>query len=207
MVALLMTMGFAFSATEGIDPVILSQVSKNLILDNHVGPTLRRSSFFKIILDQPRDDLQDPPQAWRASSWSRGRFPRRRSPCSQFQWSLSRSSSPSSSPGDSLSFYLSIIPHQATHFKFFKFFQDSKFTKQSSLDRQFTQLMKFILKSSTNNEISDRRFTVGPRPMNVFLISYPARLILCLLLVLLVFVTPMWVENNEKGEILVTKSD
>ena len=74
---------------------------------------------------------------------------------------------------------------------FFKFFQDSKFTKQSSSDRQFTQLMKFILKSSTNNEISDRRFTVGPRPMNVFLISYPARLILCLLLVLLVFVTPM----------------
>merc|ERR1719397_1173721 len=43
------------------------------------------------------------------------------------------------------------------------------------------------------------RFTVGPRPMNVFLISYPARLILCLLLVLLVFVTPMFYLGEEEG--------
>jgi len=40
------------------------------------------------------------------------------------------------------------------------------------------------------------RFTVGPRPMNVWLISYPSRLILCLLLVLLVFVTPMFVSDE-----------
>ena len=96
--------------------VILSQVLKILILDKHVGPTLRRSSFLKIMLDQHCEDLQDPLQAWRASSWSRGRFPRRRSPCSPSPWSLSRSSSPSSSQGDSLSFYLSILPHQATPF-------------------------------------------------------------------------------------------
>ena len=36
------------------------------------------------------------------------------------------------------------------------------------------------------------RFTVGPRPMNVWLISYPIRLVFCLALVLLVYVTPMF---------------
>jgi len=42
------------------------------------------------------------------------------------------------------------------------------------------------------------RFTVGPRPMNVWLISYPFRLIFCLLMVLLVFITPMF-EYDDGG--------
>jgi PAT family acetyl-CoA transporter-like MFS transporter 1 len=37
------------------------------------------------------------------------------------------------------------------------------------------------------------KFTVGPRPMNVWLISFPFRLFLCLAFVLLVFLTPMFV--------------
>lgn len=37
------------------------------------------------------------------------------------------------------------------------------------------------------------RFTVGPRPMNIWLISFPLRLLFCLLMVLLVFVTPMFI--------------
>merc|ERR1719369_1727036 len=35
------------------------------------------------------------------------------------------------------------------------------------------------------------RFTVGPRPMNVWLGSFPFRLFFCLALTLLVYVTPM----------------
>jgi len=35
------------------------------------------------------------------------------------------------------------------------------------------------------------RYTVGPRPMNVWLASFPFRLLLCLAMVLLVYVTPM----------------
>jgi len=36
------------------------------------------------------------------------------------------------------------------------------------------------------------RYTVGPRPMNVWLISFPVRLVLCLSMALLVYVTPMF---------------
>jgi len=36
------------------------------------------------------------------------------------------------------------------------------------------------------------RFTVGPRPLNVFMAGYPGRLIMCLLMVLLVFIAPMF---------------
>jgi len=35
------------------------------------------------------------------------------------------------------------------------------------------------------------RYTVGPRPMNVWLVSFPFRLMLCLAMVLLVYVTPL----------------
>jgi len=41
------------------------------------------------------------------------------------------------------------------------------------------------------------RFTTGPRPMNVWLISYPIRLIFCLALVLCVYVTPLFAYEVE----------
>jgi len=41
------------------------------------------------------------------------------------------------------------------------------------------------------------RFTVGPRPMNVWLISYPIRLVFCLALVLVVYITPMFAYEVE----------
>eukprot|EP00092_Neocalanus_flemingeri_P010786 GFUD01011615.1.p1 GENE.GFUD01011615.1~~GFUD01011615.1.p1 ORF type:complete len:566 (-),score=82.48 GFUD01011615.1:146-1843(-) len=37
------------------------------------------------------------------------------------------------------------------------------------------------------------RFTVGPRPMNVWLVSFPFRLFFCLAMTLLVYVTPMMI--------------
>lgn len=40
------------------------------------------------------------------------------------------------------------------------------------------------------------RYTVRPRPMNVFMTAYPVRLFLCLMLVLLVWVTPMFVLDD-----------
>merc|ERR1712098_429808 len=42
------------------------------------------------------------------------------------------------------------------------------------------------------------RFTVGPRPMNVWLAGYPFRLVFCLAMVLLVFITPNF-ELEEGG--------
>merc|ERR1712025_1299852 len=41
------------------------------------------------------------------------------------------------------------------------------------------------------------RFTTGPRPMNVWLISYPIRLVFCLALVLCVYVTPLFAYEVE----------
>lgn len=44
------------------------------------------------------------------------------------------------------------------------------------------------------------RFTVGPRPLNVWLLFYPLRLAFCLAMVLLVFLTPMFAMEDEDGK-------
>lgn len=44
------------------------------------------------------------------------------------------------------------------------------------------------------------RFTVGPRPMNVWMIGYPFRLVFCLGLVLIVYITPMFAVPEEDGK-------
>lgn len=41
------------------------------------------------------------------------------------------------------------------------------------------------------------KYTVGPRPMNVWLLSYPFRLLFCLAMVLIVYVTPMFAVEEE----------
>ena len=45
------------------------------------------------------------------------------------------------------------------------------------------------------------RYTVGPRPMNVWLYSFPARLVFCLAMALVVYVTPMFKIEDNEGEI------
>merc|ERR1740131_792448 len=44
------------------------------------------------------------------------------------------------------------------------------------------------------------RFTVGPRPMNVWMIGYPSRLVFCLCLVLIVYITPMFAVAEDDGK-------
>merc|ERR1719239_356495 len=40
------------------------------------------------------------------------------------------------------------------------------------------------------------RFTIGPRPMNVYLVSLPWRLVFCLFMVLIVYLAPMVIHDD-----------